>query len=80
MATSPDAAADGPGWTEGFEYIVFHNVNITSGDTLTLTSSKDHGNIAVINGVQLERLSEGTPGWVAALTFLAMAASRRKAR
>jgi hypothetical protein len=61
LSTSSNPAADSPGWTEGFEYVAFHNINVADGDKLTLTSSKGDGPIAVINGLQLLSVPEGGP-------------------
>lgn len=70
-STSSDPAADSPGWTEGFEYVVFHGINVANGDKLTLTSSRGDGPIAVINGLQLLSVPEtGGLGIIAAATVV----------
>jgi hypothetical protein len=71
-STSADSAADGPGWTEGFEYVVFRGVDVSAGDKLTLLSTKDQSGIAMINGIQLVNLPEGNATALAGIVAAAM--------
>jgi hypothetical protein len=71
-STSADAAADSPGFTEGFEYVVFHDVAVAPGDKLTLLSTRDQSDIPMINGIQLLSVPEGGATLVGGIVMAAM--------
>jgi hypothetical protein len=93
LSTSPDASLDTPGFTEGFEYVVYRNIPVVLGDRLDLISSPGSTGLAIMNGVQI--VTAGTALWpdqgnwtgtpvpdggslsLAALAWAAMLARRR---
>jgi hypothetical protein len=79
-STSANPAADEPGWTEGFEYVLFQNIIIGPGDKLTLISSRDQSGIAVLNGLQLAAVPEGGATAFAAVVMIALCGSSQRTK
>jgi len=40
-------------WQEGVQYVVFTNVDVSAGQTITITAESDDGHIALLSGLQM---------------------------
>ncbi|HTG45098.1 MAG TPA: hypothetical protein VK633_11265, partial [Verrucomicrobiae bacterium] len=52
-STSSAALWDGAGWVENSQYVLFSNLALPAGETLTVTSHPGDAGLAVINGLQM---------------------------